>query len=142
MNQKDLKKVSEAAKQIYDYGCYFMSLLYVSKVPYSEPANLDEILMYYDTFIEKGWMGPDCYVKDPCAILEYLTGKKYMVVKDVVLDPNANIVIGRWHNPTTNHYHFVVMDRNNNNVVWDSLGYSITVADGAVKSYRLFYECK
>lgn len=141
MNQKDLKKVSEAVKQIYDYGCYFMSLLFVGNVYYSGISTIDELLMYYDTFIARGWMDPDCYVKDPCAILNYLTGKKYMVVKDTSLDPNANIVIGRWHNPATNHYHFVVMDRNNN-VVWDSLGYSITVADGVIESYRLFYECK
>lgn len=141
MNQKDLKKVSEVAKQIYDYGCYFLSLLYVRSKPYSEPANLDEILTYYDTFVEMGWMDSDCYVKDPCAILKYLTGKKYTVKKDVVLDPNANIIIGRWYNPTTNLRHFVVMDRYNM-VVWDSLGDSSTVRDGVIESYRLFYGCK
>lgn len=141
MNQKDLKKVSEAAKQIYDYGCYFMSLLYVSKVPYSELTSLDELLKYYDTFISKGWMDSDCYVKDPCAILEYLTGKKYTVVKNAVLDPSASIIIGRWYNPATNFHHFVVM-YSNNKVVWDSLVDSNTVKNGILESYRLFYECK
>lgn len=141
MNQKDLKKVSEAAKQIYDYGCYFMSLLYVSEVPYSELTSLDELLKYYDTFIAKCWMDEDCYIKDPCAILEYLTGKKYTVKKELVLDTGADIVIGRWYNPATNFHHFVVMD-SNNNVVYDPLGDSITVADGVVESYRLLYECK
>lgn len=141
MNQKDLKKVSEAAKQIYDYGCYFMSLLYVSKVPYTELTSLDGLLKYYDTFIVRGWMDPDCYVKDPCAILNYLTGKKYTVVKDAVLDPSASIIIGRWYNPATNFHHFVVMDRDNT-VVWDSLVDSNTVKNGIIESYRLFYECK
>lgn len=141
MNQKDLKKVSEAAKQIYDYGCYFMSLLYVRRIPYSDLIALDELLKYYDTFIIRGWMDPDCYVKDPCAILKYLTGKKYTVKKDVVLDPGANIIIGRWYNPDTNLHHFVVMD-SNNNVTYDPLGESLTVAGGAIESYRLFYECK
>lgn len=141
MNQKDLKKVSEAVKQIYDYGCYFLSLLYVRNTPYSEPANLDEILMYYDTFVEIGWMDPNCYVKDPCAILEYLTGKKYSVKKDAVLDTSANIIIGRWYNLDTNLHHFVVMDRANN-VVWDSLKDSYTVRNGYIESYRNFYECK
>ena len=141
MNQKELKRVSEAAKQIYDYGCYFMSLLYVRRISYSEVASLDELLMYYDTFIACGWMDPDCYVKDPCAILGYLTGKKYTVKKSEVLDPNANIIIGRWHNPSTNHSHFVVMD-SNNNVAWDPLGNSITVRDGYIESYRLLYECE
>lgn len=141
MNQKDLKKVSEAAKQIYDYGCYFMSLLYVSEVPYSELTSLDELLKYYDTFIENGWMNPDCYIKNPCAILEYFIRKKYTVKKDVVLDTSADIVIGRWYNPTTNFHHFVVMDKHNT-VVWDSLVDSNTVKNGVIESYRLFYECK
>ena len=139
MKQKDLRKVSEIAKQIYNYGCYFMSLLFASK--HSEIPTLDELLIYYDTFITNGWMDPDCYVKDPCAILNYLTGKKYTVVKDVVLDPKADIIIGRWYNPTTKLHHFTVMD-SNNNVAWDSLGYSITVANGFVESFRLFYECE
>lgn len=141
MKQKDLKRVSEAARRIYDYGCYFMSLLYSRKIPYSEISTLDELFEYYDIFIARGWMDHDCYVKDPCAILRFLTGKKYIVKKDTKLDPNANIIIGRWHNPATEHSHFVVMDRGNN-VIWDSLGYSLTVANGAVESYRLFYECK
>lgn len=141
MKQKDFRKISEAAKQIYDYGCYFMSLLYVSKVPCTEPTTVDEVLACYDTFVSKGWMDLDCYVKDPCSILRYLTGKTYTVVKDTVLDPNADIIIGLWHNPATNLHHFVVMD-SNNNVVWDSLGYSTTVADGYIESYRLLYECK
>ncbi len=141
MNQKELKKVSEAAKQIHDYGCYFMSLLYVSNTPYSEVPTLDELLKYYDAFIANGWMDPDCYVKDPCAILKYLTGKKYTVKKDSILDPGANIIIGRWYNSATNLHHFVVMDRDNN-VIWDSLKDSTTVRNGIIESYRLFYGCK
>ena len=141
MKQKDLKKVSEAAKQIYDYGCYFMSLLYVRNIYYSEIPAIDELFMYYDTFIAKGWMTSDCYVKDPCAILKYLTGKKYSVKKSEVLDPSAAIIIGRWYNPATNFHHFVVMDKRNT-VVWDSLADSNTVKNGIIESYRLFYECK
>lgn len=141
MKQKDLKRVSEVASRIYDYGCYFMSLLYSRRIPYSEPTTVDELFEYYDIFIDRGWMDFDCYVKDPCAILKYLTGKKYTVKKSEVLDPTANIIIGKWYNPTTNHSHFVVMDIGNN-VIWDSLGSSLTVANGYVESYRLFYECE
>lgn len=141
MKQEELKKISEAVKQIYEYGCYFMSLLYVRRIPYSEIPTLDGLLKYYNTFIISGWMDSDCYIKDPCAILKYLTGKKYTVKKDAVLDPGANIIIGRWYNPDTNFHHFVVMDRDNN-VIWDSLGYSTTVKNGIIESYRLFYECK
>ena len=139
MNQKELKDLNKKIESIYNYGCYFLSLCYVAKG--REPYNIDEMVDWYDLFIKKDWMGEDCYVKDPCAILEFFTSKKYTVVKDTVLDPKVGIVIGRWHNPTTNHFHFVVMD-SNNNVTYDPLGESITVRDGFVESYRLFYECK
>lgn len=139
MNQKELKDLNKKIGSIYNYGCYFLSLCYVAKG--REPYNIDEMIDWYDLFIKKDWMEEDCYVKNPCAILGFFTGKKYSVKKSEVLDPSANIIIGRWHNPTTNHSHFVVMDPNNN-VIWDSLGHSTTVACGAVESYRLFYECK
>lgn len=146
MEQKDFRKISEAAKQIYDYGCYFMSLLYarnlrthLRNIYHSETATVDEVLTCYDTFVSRGWMDLDCYVKDPCSILRYLTGKTYTVKKDIVLDPNANIIIGLWHNPATNLHHFVVMD-SNNSVTYDPLGDSTTVANGYIESYRLFYE--
>src|SRR5574344_1861786 len=114
MEQKICKILGES-------GCYFFCLLhYVGKE--------NDALSIYKKVVDIGWMDPDCYVKDPCAILRYLTGKSYTVVKDTALDPKANIIIGLWHNPATNHYHFVVMD-SNNNVVWDSLKDSTTVAN-------------
>ena len=124
----------EICRILGESGCYFFCLLRYA-------GRCDDAISIYKEVVEKAWMDPDCYVKDPCAILEYLTGKKYTVKKSEVLDPNSNIIIGRWHNPTTNHSHFVVMD-SNNNVTYDPLGESITVAGGAVESYRLFYECK
>lgn len=115
-------------------GCYFFCLLH-------SVGKENDALNIYKKAVDIGWMDEDCYIKDPCAILKYLTGKSYTVVKDTALDPNANIIIGLWHNPATNFHHFVIMD-SNNNVVWDSLGHSITVADGSIESYRNFYECK
>lgn len=115
-------------------GCYFFCLLH-------SVGKENDALNIYKKVVDIGWMDEDCYIKDPCAILKYLTGKKYTAVKDTALDPSANIIIGLWHNPTTNFHHFVIMD-SNNNVVWDSLGHSTTVADGSIESYRLFYECK
>ena len=127
MEQKICKILGES-------GCYFFCLLH-----YAGKEN--DALSIYKKVVDIGWMDFDCYVKDPCAILNYLTGKKYTVKKSEVLDPTANIIIGKWYNPTTNHSHFVVMD-SNNNVVWDPLGNSITVANGTIKSYRIFHEYK
>ena len=127
MEQKICKILGES-------GCYFFCLLhYVGKE--------NDALSIYKKVVDIGWMDEDCFIKDPCAILRYLTGKSYTVVKDEALDPSANIIIGLWYNPATNFHHFVVMD-SNNNVAYDPLGASTTVVDGAIESYRLLYECK
>ena len=86
-------------------------------------------------------MDEECYVKDPCAILTYLTGKKYSVTKDSVFDSSAAHVIGYYYNPNTDLHHFVVMDKYNV-VRWDSIEDSNTVKNGFIESYRLFKEIK
>ena len=98
MKQNEFKGLDKKVKSIYDYGCYFLDLLYVSKC--REPT-LEEIIKYYDTFTAKGWMDEECFVKNPCAILGYITGRKYSVTKDVVFDPSAVYIIGYFYNPNT-----------------------------------------
>lgn len=138
MKQSELKGLDKKIKNIYEYGCYFLDLLYISK--YQEPT-FEEIIKSYDTFIMKGWMDEDCFIKNPCAILNHLTGKKYLVTKDSVLDSGATHIIGYYYNPNTNLHHFVVMDKYNE-VKWDSIEDSNTVKNGFVESYRLFKEIK
>ena len=138
MKQNELKRLDKKVKNIYDYGCYFLDLLYVSK--YKEPM-LEEIIKYYDTFTAKEWMDEDCFVKNPCAILNFLTGKEYSVKKDYVLDTSATHIIGYFYNPNTNLHHFVVMGKDNK-VKWDSIENSNTVKNGFVESYRTFKEIK
>ena len=138
MKQSELKGLSSKVEKIYEYGCYFLDLLFISK--YQEPT-FEEIIKSYDTFIEKGWMDEECFVKDPCAILAYLTGKKYSVTKDSVFDSSAAHIIGYYYNPNTNLHHFVVMDKYNA-VRWDSIEDSYTVKNGFIESYRLFKEIK
>ncbi len=137
MRQNELKGLDKKVKNIYDYGCYFLDLLYVSKC--REPT-LEEIIKYYDTSTANGWMDEECFVKDPCAILNFLTGKKYLVVKDSVLDTSASYIIGYFYNPNTSLHHFVVMEKDK--VLWDSIENSNTVKNGFVESYRMFKEIK
>lgn len=136
MKQNELKDLDKVIKNIHDYGCYFLDLIYVSK-DYKEPT-LEEMLKYYDIFLQKMWIDSECFVANPTAILEYLTGKKYRIKIDSVFDKQADIIIGRWYNPTTNYHHFVVMDKCNE-VRWDSIENSNTVKNGFIESYRLFY---
>lgn len=136
MKQNELKGLDKKVKNIYDYGCYFLDLLYVSK--YKEPT-LEEIIKYYDTFTAKGWMDEECFVKNPCDILNFLTGKRYSVVRDPVLDTSASHIIGYFYNPNTSLHHFVVMGKDDK-VCWDSIENSNTVKNGFVESYRMFKE--
>lgn len=140
MKQSELKELDKKVEMIYGYGCYFLDLLFISK--YQEPT-FEEIIKSYDTLITKGWMDEECFIKDPCAILNHLTGKKYSVEvkKDSVFDSSAVHIIGYYYNPNTNLHHFVVM-KNSSEVRWDSLGNSNTVLNGFIVSYRLFKEIK
>lgn len=138
MKQSDFKGLDKKVEKIYEYGCYFLDLLFISK--YQEPT-FEEIINYYYTFITKRWMDEECYVKDPGAILTYLTGKKYSVTKDLAFDSSAAHVIGCFYNPITNLHHFVVMNKHNV-VLWDSIENSNTVKNGFIESYRSFKEIK
>lgn len=138
MKQSELKGLDKKLKNIYDYGCYFLDLLFISK--YEEPT-LEEIIKYYDIFITKDWMDENCFIKNPCAILNYLTGKKYYVRKDLAFDSSASHIIGYFYNPSTNLHHFVVMNKYNK-VSWDSIENSNTVKNGMIESYCLFKEIK
>lgn len=138
MKQNELKYLNKKVENIYNYGCYFLDLLFISK--YQEPI-FEDIIKYYDTFIIKGWMDEECFIKNPCAILNYLTGKKYSVTVTKDLDSSASQVIGYYYNPNTNLHHFVVMDKCNK-VLWDSIENSNTVKNGFIESYRLFKEIK
>lgn len=138
MKQSDFVGLDKKVEKIYKYGCYFLDLLFISK--YQEPT-FEEIINYYDTFITKGYMDEECYVRDPGAILTYLTGKKYSVTKDLAFDSSAAHVIGYCYNPNTNLHHFVVMNKYNG-VLWDSIENSNTVKNGFIESYRLFKEIK
>lgn len=136
MKQSDFVGLDKKVEKIYKYGCYFLDLLFISK--YQEPT-FEEIINYYDTFITKGYMDEECYVRDPCAILTYLTGKKYSVKKGLAFDSSAAHVIGCYYHPMTNLHHFVVMNKYNE-VLWDSIENSYTVKKGFIESYRLFKE--
>lgn len=138
MKQNELYDTIKKLNSIHDYGCYFLDLLFVVK---RREPEMSEILDYYDVFIQNDWMEEDCYIKNPCAILEYFTGKKFKIKKDSVFDKQATYIIGYYYNPVTNLNHFVVINRFNE-VLWDSIENSKTVRDGFITSYRLFYECK
>ena len=135
MKQSDLKRYV-GLKNIYDYGCYFLDLLYIGKG--YEELTLEEIVEYYHLFCSKDWIDKECYVKEPTAILEFLTGEKYRVMYSKYPDQAAKHVVARFYNTYTGYAHFVVSN-SYGDVVWDPIENSYTVKNGIVDSYRLFF---
>lgn len=135
MKQNELKNIDYIIKNIYDFGCYFMDLLYVGL---NREPSLSELVAYYNRYNELKYIDYECTVLNPVMILEDLTGEAYKVRKDSVLDKSADIIIGLYYNPRTNLHHFVLLNKNGN-VKWDSLGESVTVKEGFIESHRLFY---
>jgi len=119
-------------EQVRQSGCYLYCLIVGSG--YS-PLSIDS---FYPPFLKKGLIQEDCFILNPCRILEDLTGQKYRVIKTKIYDPEARLKIAQWHNPKTGYSHFVLM-KNESEVLFDSLGDSKTVRDGFIESWRLFY---
>lgn len=124
-------KEQEIAKNIWNSGCYFLSILYCAD-------KLDSAFGLYKTFVLNGWMDEDCYIKKPASIMEYLFGGKYSVTKSLGVDETAAFNIAYYYNPSTQYHHFVVVDRKGN-VIYDPMGESYTVKNGYPESYRCFY---
>lgn len=121
-------------------GCYFLCLLDLAQEVSVKPIDP---LAAYLFCRDKGWIGDDCWVKNPEAILSHYTGKTVSVRKEpkgyvalpgedlipryerVVKEPGKETVLG----------HFVRVLLNGD--LWDPYGKSETVAHGSVASVRV-----
>ena len=124
---------------IYEYGCYFMSLLwYANKlhnVPLSAQLINDDLYVRYQ---KHGAMDEECYVKDPVHILRDL-GVDVSSVRKVPPDhevPPGGFVIAKYVLPEMGWAHFVAWQ--DNVVTYDPWGVSRTATEGELESLRLF----
>lgn len=126
-----MKDIQGAYEEIGKYGCYFLSLLKTAK-------KEEDALEYYFKYLESGWIDKECFVKNPVAILVDLHGGRFNVIRSNSYDDKAVFKIACWYNPRTNYRHFVLM-KNSKDVSFDSFGQSVTVKEGFIESWRLFY---
>ena len=119
-------------RYINDGGCYFLSLMQ------GIDRREEEIEDIYKMSVSKNYMDYECFVKEPTKLLLELTHKNWLLNVSKTFDSKADIIIAKWYNPRTRYSHFVLMDKNNN-VLYDPLGSSVTVKEGYIESYRLFY---
>ena len=131
----ELNKLETICQNIYKAGCYMLCLCYAC---FKEERDFDQVLSFYKTFIDYKWMDDDCYIKDPCNILKYFTGNDWRVEKTHAYDEGADIKIARFFNKRTGLNHFVLM-QDEKTVLWDPIEDSVTVKEGHIESWRLFY---
>lgn len=131
----ELNKLETICQNINKAGCYMMCLSFAAL--HSE-SNFDQLLGIYKTLVDQRWVDDDCYVKDPCSILKYFTGNDFKVEKTHVYDDEADIKIARFFNKRTGLNHFVLM-QDEKAVLWDPVENSVTVREGYIESWRLFY---
>lgn len=114
----------------YD-GCHFLALLSIAEEFNSKAVDLIDIVRYA---MDKKWINHEFLVMgDGTAILEYLTGVKWTrkeVVKLPVIRDN-DYTEAIWYNPNTGYRHY-------RRRYFDTLIYSLTVAEGYIEKYYIY----
>ncbi len=57
--------------EIREYGCYFLCLLAITEKMAMTDLTDDEVMVACRRAREAGWLGPECFVNDPGAIIHY-----------------------------------------------------------------------
>lgn len=113
-------------KRIGESGCYFLCLCKAGGI-----QDADEVLDIYNKAVAKGYMKPDCYVKNPDAVLG-LCGLRAHVTHAGVEEANTSPIIERWEYDGKAHFCYLEAP----GVRYDPWGDSEIVRNGHIKSYR------
>lgn len=80
------KAYREEDSNLCKYGCYFLTLCFVSQFLNISPVvfllTKKSVLDFKALAISKGWLTSDCTVQNAGAILNYLTGSKWELITD------------------------------------------------------------
>lgn len=133
--QKDFEKIAAE-------GCYFLSMHRAAEeltAHYIDPYEI------YLKAIALHYMGEDCYVTDPAALMQLMTSVKWAVYKEgKSYQPlTGDVEILRFERVETSKTiaHFVLGD-GRGSVEYDPYGDSKTVRSGALVSKRIFRRVK
>ena len=134
-------------KEIHDFGCYFMSVLFLAEEKTSKYIDQDEALAIFRAAKQTGIIGDDCYVKDPVSLFRLAGVRISSVVKaskEIVPGPGGFELLHFHRNADTPdgmknlaHDHFVAGD-GNGNVAFDPMGRSNTVKYGFLENKRIY----
>ena len=114
-------------------GCYLDCLVKVAERYMRTSFNLENV---YDACLAPSrlWIREDCWVADPCAILQYLTGAHWTIRHESVgyVPKYGDYIVQRWEWKTIDGLlgHFTLPD-------YDPYGDSQTRKNGDIVSYRV-----
>lgn len=138
-----LQTHSELIAAVKKYGCYFMSLLFLANKHGGVDLDPRRIMQLYSDAIGRQLMDESCYIKDPGGIL-FLAGLRATYSQrhdppDYLCDSDEIEILKfeRPREPEGTWKHFVVGD-GRGHVAYDPFGCSKTVAEGVLKTKRVF----
>ena len=119
-------------------GCYALTRCKIAEiVTGAEWTDTGTAVLGVERGVKAGYIKPDMTVLDGAAFLKMLTGKAwtmfYVVAKDYK-PKEGDWLAAEWFNPKTGKTHFTLESP----VKWNSLGNSVTVKEGAIRSYRVY----
>lgn len=139
-------QINEKLKsEIKQWGCYFMSLLFLVNKLTNMSLPIGRINTLYRLFVSQGWMTETCFIQNPTAILGWAGIKAQMVFVDgthrVRPDyeclPNEYEILCFSREGAAPRTHFVVGD-GSGHVAYDPYGESLAVKEGELVSKRVF----
>ena len=128
--EQDIRSQDKAAL-IGRSGClalaYIKLALILGKMDTLDPLAL--LVIHYDELVQKGIMDPDCYINDAAAFIKATTGFEAGVEKPTDYSGTGPII-------AYNNKHFVIIDGNDQNIIWNSMDNDNDWLRLPVKSYR------
>lgn len=119
--------IQKELEMIGKYGCGFLCVLQIFNI-----SEL-EIVAKYRECVERDIITEDCFVKDWVKLFTYLSPipAKYRVeISDTY--KKCDFYLECWYSKKSKLHHFTLKD-------YDPLGFSNTVKDGEIESYRLVW---
>jgi hypothetical protein len=123
-------------KTVGEEGCYALTLCKIAEI---SSIGFD-VLEAIEYGIRKGYIADDMTVKDGAALLTDITKRKWTVEWQPARHQSkeGDFLVAEWYNKGTRLTHFTLEYPEK----WNSLKNSVTVKEGAIRSYRVYRVAK
>jgi hypothetical protein len=131
--------VQDFIRTVGEEGCYALTLCKIAEINTRRPLECNvgtAVMAIRQDGTEPGCIKPDMTVLDGAAFLQRLTLKTWTKeYKDAGYKPvEGDFLVAEWFNKRTGKTHFTLEYP----VKWNSLLNSVTVKEGAIRSYRVY----